>query len=1073
MNWNQTLNGIKNAWNNNDLTAPLTAAGQGLGKAISGKYKSVAGDITQGLSTVASAIPGVGKIAGPVLGAFSGLVNRAFGSVRNEENIAAVEGVTNSLNNWNSNAGSFDQLASDLSTSPAMMVFDNSFTGANGWLNHKNDRLANRLRVNEMAAFDKFAGGVENVRSNLMQNQYDNADLNFTAYGGPIFQRGSGVMSPFGSRFAFGGPLQAYGADWDNDIRVINAGGTHEENPYQGVQVGVDPEGTPNLVEEGEIIWEDYVFSNRITVPHESYDAFGLREPKKKNKKDQPEITFAEAAENLQKITEERPNDPIALRGQKVMMGRLAELQEQIKQQIEQEKQAQAAQQQQMAEQYAAMQGVNPTQQPMVNQTTFDIGGKINTANNSESAQREMNQIVQDYSQLVKIKWGHVSAQDKAPYVEELKPYFKGNKAEAERWLDKQTSYSTDTINNLRTMTGLSPITITTQPFDPDFTHYGQTPRAATMADIAETIADPSWFIPMKNNIRSNILGSPHVITGFEQPDLSQYRRNLKSMDKKITPKILITSGTTVDEINQALLNLLSAPFQPSLKEKSSKSDKSNKSNKSNKSDTSTSVDTGVTSTDTEDLDKSLAATAAKVYPEPEPYVPLYEENKALLDLPPVMPAPRGGIPNFLTAEDIKNNLAANAALYGFADGGNLYATGRQLLRSSLRKPESVWSTSHPLNLEALSLPVPPQVSAPIINAPTLQFNPFKPVYQDIYGVGYTATGRPVYRSPEEASMSQVVVPWKKKWAQNSLDISRKINTFESPLDRNLRYKAAINSNFRFTKPQGNTTPPPPEFKSVNSWSKNLRYFPIIGAGISAANSLFTDPDYSRAEAIERAGNAIPNATFTPVGNYLAYNPFDTNYYQNQAAAEAAAARRNLIDVAGGSRGQLTAALLGQNYNTLKARGDLAAQSHNYNDNLRRTVAEFNRGTNQFNSSGIAAAIAQNANIAAQRAGYSAKAAELKEGIDQALSNSRSLNLTNFFNSVGDVGRERFIMDMIQNDRSRNYDWEGNYKGMQNLMNAYSTQLEWQQKAFENYLKSLNSKAYGGQLRRKKQKKSK
>lgn len=31
--------------------------------------------------------------------------------------------------------------------------------------------------------------------------------------------------------------------------------------------MGVDEEGNPNLVEEGEVVWEDYVFSNRLTNP--------------------------------------------------------------------------------------------------------------------------------------------------------------------------------------------------------------------------------------------------------------------------------------------------------------------------------------------------------------------------------------------------------------------------------------------------------------------------------------------------------------------------------------------------------------------------------------------------------------------------------------------------------------------------------------------------------------------------------------------------------------------------------------------------------------------------------------
>lgn len=107
--------------------------------------------------------------------------------------------------------------------------------------------------------------------------------------------------------YDLGGILQASGSNWGN-VSQINEGGTHEENPYEGVQVGVDPEGTPNLVEEGEVIWNDYVFSNRITVPKEVCKR--LRIGQKKNG-----YTFADAAKKLLVESKERPNDPISKNG--------------------------------------------------------------------------------------------------------------------------------------------------------------------------------------------------------------------------------------------------------------------------------------------------------------------------------------------------------------------------------------------------------------------------------------------------------------------------------------------------------------------------------------------------------------------------------------------------------------------------------------------------------------------------------------------------------------------------------------------------------------------------------------
>lgn len=38
-----------------------------------------------------------------------------------------------------------------------------------------------------------------------------------------------------GGLFALGGDIQTHGADWDTGVNHVNAGGTHEENPYDGV----------------------------------------------------------------------------------------------------------------------------------------------------------------------------------------------------------------------------------------------------------------------------------------------------------------------------------------------------------------------------------------------------------------------------------------------------------------------------------------------------------------------------------------------------------------------------------------------------------------------------------------------------------------------------------------------------------------------------------------------------------------------------------------------------------------------------------------------------------------------
>lgn len=111
-----------------------------------------------------------------------------------------------------------------------------------------------------------------------------------------------------------------HGGTFSNGVVEINNGGTHSMNPYEGVQMGVDPQGIPNLVEEGEVVYNDYVFSNRMKVPKDVKKRLKVRGD-----------TFADAAKELSKESEERPNDPISKNGLDAFMSALSESQEELR----------------------------------------------------------------------------------------------------------------------------------------------------------------------------------------------------------------------------------------------------------------------------------------------------------------------------------------------------------------------------------------------------------------------------------------------------------------------------------------------------------------------------------------------------------------------------------------------------------------------------------------------------------------------------------------------------------------------------------------------------------------------
>ena len=123
---------------------------------------------------------------------------------------------------------------------------------------------------------------------------------------------------------AYGGWLNTQGGDFTNGVTFIDEGGSHEENPYQGVQIGVDPEGAPNLVEQGEVVYDDYVFSDRMEIPDNIRKEYKLRGK-----------TFAKAAKSAQRESEERPNDPISTKGLQAAMERIATAQEEAREKKE------------------------------------------------------------------------------------------------------------------------------------------------------------------------------------------------------------------------------------------------------------------------------------------------------------------------------------------------------------------------------------------------------------------------------------------------------------------------------------------------------------------------------------------------------------------------------------------------------------------------------------------------------------------------------------------------------------------------------------------------------------------
>lgn len=246
-----------------------------------------------------------------------------------------------------------------------------------------------------------------------------------------------------------------------------------------------------------------------------------------------------------------------------------------------------------------------------------------------------------------------------------------------------------------------------------------------------------------------------------------------------------------------------------------------------------------------------------------------------------------------------------------------------------------------------------------------------------------------------------------------------------------------------------------------------LRYAPAVGAGLGVltdALGLTNSPDYGNAGLVGSAVDNLTNVEFTPIGNYLTYRPLDRNYYINKLNAQAGATRRAIVNQSGGNRATALAGLLAADYNAQSALGDLARQAEEYNLNQRKEVEAFNRGTNQFNSEMLLkAAMAQQANDKLRLQARTTQA-QLRDQADARSSTGRAANLTNLFDSLGDIGREEFSRNMIQTNPALYYSIDRN--GNITYKNGYDDLSEAEKKVVRDAAnKDKNrKKAKGGYL---------
>lgn len=166
----------------------------------------------------------------------------------------------------------------------------------------------NRKAKDKAIALNEAARKANYAKAQTMTTKAGSLDQASDARAVAAYAADGGKINPFPS------------SSFPSPVTEFNEGGSHEENPLDGIPQGIAPDGYPNLVEEGEVKYNNYIFSDRIM----------LSKNDKKKYKFLKGDTFADAAKRIKKDLgiDERPNDPLALEDLEEQLMILSNLQE-------------------------------------------------------------------------------------------------------------------------------------------------------------------------------------------------------------------------------------------------------------------------------------------------------------------------------------------------------------------------------------------------------------------------------------------------------------------------------------------------------------------------------------------------------------------------------------------------------------------------------------------------------------------------------------------------------------------------------------------------------------------------
>lgn len=918
-------------------------------------------------------------LAGAALKVVGGLTNAAFGIKENKAMKQAVEQGISQNNNFVSRATSFD----DVKGPAGVMTNTNVYEG--GWFSggkadRKNAELADRM-INAKQWADR---SVINNISNIADDQINAALQNYAAFGGPIdidpstaigysiytdkFMKDrqktdSGMTNMFAGTpdiFGFGGGIFTKGANFDTGVSFINKGGSHEENPYEGVQMGVDNQGVPNLVEEGEVRWNDYMFSNRLTVPkgkkRKSNKYSGGGSLAKGKGVDIPHedivlkpyegITFAEAAKKIIKRNgaDER-DDAITMRGVDAQLSVLAGVQEKERQKEELREMQEAidnmspeefAMLQQYAEQQQAQQQQmeNPMFMPQEGQMIPQEAAPMSAFGGQLYALGGPIAKVAKYHNLTEEEWNKLDETAQNNYIRRYQSSLK--KADKKSFESEMATYK----DNLQK--------------EKELADYREAQKNSTLTK--KDIENLSYDQKVK-------LGK--ALDPSFDADSYKTLNQREALDDDLV-KLSEKNNVTLGKLNETL----AAPSDHKNWQIVNPDEAWNRS-----IDWSTPLYGETTPVPVE-------AGNTKGHYQPRNWV--NKDGKIYV---------AGLNPNY--AESYNPSV-----VFGKDYAGNLqdYDTFKKYIQDN-------YDTLNKANTDGT------------------RSGFFDQIAGQMHGTYGTKQARELYQiKGNEGTYLNPEGNWRDNYSivnTENKDDGTTIYTLDPNAGMYFNRVESTPDNLQVS-PEGKITRVGDSY--VDEFPKPSNWPFAVAAGLqlgSLGYNILKPTDYSNADALlnaSRDAGIYKPVAFRPVGNYLPYRPLDIWYEQNRLNANARATDRAILN-SGANQGSQEAALLASGYNNQIASGNLFRQAQEYNDALRKQVEGFNRGTDMFNSEGFLKADMANQDAASRAAGYSLEgkraAYAMRQAIDDAKANAISAGLSGLGNLAMAYGQNKWNNELL------------------------------------------------------------